>query len=276
MLCVGGIDALGLLDVAGAIGAAAHFEMSAAFEEAIDDVLGQIAIMQHVAPGRQRLVGGDEDRELPEVAFVDDPIEHVGRVGRVREVADFIEDQHVRVQKRGERRVERAETGGVRQLADQHIGGDEARVEAMLERAIGQPPEDDRPVATRLARYCARNPVALERLTHDRAAKVVSYRSDKSDGPTAGSETVDPLAFLARVLVHISDKGHVTTRYYGWYANRPRAMRRQAEPAAAETPPLIVPAPRLEPTDSTRRWATLLQQIFEVDPLDPPPAHRAR
>ena len=34
--------------------------------------------------------------------------------------------------------------------------------------------------ATRLARYGARNPVALERLTYDRAAKAVTYRSDKS------------------------------------------------------------------------------------------------
>ena len=59
----------------------------------------------------------------------------------------------------------------------------------------------------------------------------------------------------------------MTTRYYGWYANRPRGMRRQAEPAAPDTPPRIVPAPRLAPTEAARRWATLLQQIFEVDPL---------
>lgn len=105
--------------------------------------------------------------------------------------------------------------------------------------------EDDRAFATRLARYCARNPVALERLTYDRAAKAVTYCSDKSEGPTAGTETADPLEFLARVLVHVPDKGHVTTWYDGWYANRPRGMRRQAEPAAADTPPLIVPAPLL-------------------------------
>ena len=59
---------------------------------------------------------------------------------------------------------------------------------------------------TRLARYCARNPVALERLTYNRAATTVTYRSDKSEGPTAGTETADPLAFLARVLVHIPDR----------------------------------------------------------------------
>jgi hypothetical protein len=49
-------------------------------------------------------------------------------------------------------------------------------------------------------------------LTYDRTAKAVTYRSDKSEGPTAGTETADPLEFLARVLVHIPDQGHVTTR----------------------------------------------------------------
>ena len=69
--------------------------------------------------------------------------------------------------------------------------------------------------------------MARERLTYDRAARQVTYRSDKSEGPTAGTETADPLEFLARVLTHIPDKGQVTTRYYGWYANRPRGMRRR-------------------------------------------------
>ena len=53
----------------------------------------------------------------------------------------------------------------------------------------------------------------------------MTYRCDKSHGPTAGSETVDPRESLARVLVHIPVKGHVTTRYYGGYACRPRGMR---------------------------------------------------
>ena len=40
--------------------------------------------------------------------------------------------------------------------------------------------EDDRAFATRLARYCARNPVALERLTYDGSMKAVTYRDDKT------------------------------------------------------------------------------------------------
>ena len=134
-------------------------------------------------------------------------------------------------------------------------------------------PEDDRAFATRLARYCARNPVALERLTYDRTVQAVTYRSDKSEGPTAGTETVDPLEFLARVLVHIPDKGHVTTRYYGWDANRLRGMRGKAESTATAVPPPLVPAARLAPTEASRRWAALLQQIFEVAPLACPSCH---
>jgi hypothetical protein len=42
-------------------------------------------------------------------------------------------------------------------------------------------PEDDRAVATRLARDGGRNRVALERLTSDRAATTVTYRSDTSE-----------------------------------------------------------------------------------------------
>jgi len=138
--------------------------------------------------------------------------------------------------------------------------------------------EDDRACATRLARDCARTPVARERVTYDRTAKAVTDRSDKSEGPTAGTETADPLAFLARGLVHIPDKGHVTTRSYGWSATRPRGMRGKADPAvAAGAPPMIVTAivtaPRLAPPEATRRWAALLQQIVEVDPLACPTCH---
>jgi hypothetical protein len=41
-------------------------------------------------------------------------------------------------------------------------------------------------------------------------------------------------------------------------------MRQQAAPTGADGPPAIVPARPLAPTEASRRWATLLQQIFEV------------
>ena len=124
--------------------------------------------------------------------------------------------------------------------------------------------------------------VRLELFDEDQAAGMLTWPHSgfhvhtavwvPSEGPTAGTETADPLEFLARVLVHIPDKGHVTTRYYGWYANRPRGMRRQGEPAPTALP-AIVSAPRLAPTEASRRWATLLQQMFELDPLVCPTCH---
>ena len=73
--------------------------------------------------------------------------------------------------------------------------------------------EDDRPFALRLARYCARNPMA-------------------TDGPTAGTAALDPPRFLARLLTHIPDPGQVMTRYYGWYASRTRGTRARLCPCA--------------------------------------------
>ncbi len=87
---------------------------------------------------------------------------------------------------------------------------------------------DDHAFAVRLARYCARNPVALGRLEYRRENRSVTYHSDKPTGPTAGSETMDALEFLARVVSHIPTKGQVLQRYYGWYANRTRGIRRRA------------------------------------------------
>jgi hypothetical protein len=44
-------------------------------------------------------------------------------------------------------------------------------------------------------------------------------------------------------------------------------MRRQAEPVGADTSVPMVVVPKLAPTEATRRWAALLRQIDEVDPL---------
>ena len=57
-------------------------------------------------------------------------------------------------------------------------------------------------------------PPALDRLTYDPGTEHSTYRSDKADGPTAGTQALDSLEFLARLLTHISDPGQVMTRYY--------------------------------------------------------------
>lgn len=50
---------------------------------------------------------------------------------------------------------------------------------------------------------------------------------------------------------------------------------KQDEPDERASPPVIHPAPRLAPTEETRRWAALLQQHFEADPFACPTYHGA-
>lgn len=114
-------------------------------------------------------------------------------------------------------------------------------------------PDGHTAFALRLARYCAHNPVALERLTYEPDSPV-RYRSDTLEGPTAGTETVDPLEFLARITAHIPDTHQVMTRYDGWYANRPRGRRRRF-PRPRQAPPR--PRCAADPDwNSYRRWCS--------------------
>jgi hypothetical protein len=125
----------------------------------------------------------------------------------------------------------------------------------------------DTAFAVQLARYCARNPVALGRMVYDEQATAVTYHSDKLTGPTAGRETTDALEFLARVTSHIPNKGQVLQRYYGWYSSRQRGKRRRAAGEDVARPLTMVDPEPETLREARRRWAELLRRIFEVDPL---------
>jgi hypothetical protein len=64
--------------------------------------------------------------------------------------------------------------------------------------------------------------------------------------------------------------------YYGYYANRVRGARRgRGETAgAADAPPTVAGPVPLPLQKARQRWAELLRQIFEVDPLQLPPQGR--
>jgi hypothetical protein len=142
--------------------------------------------------------------------------------------------------------------------------------------------QDDAPAQARLARYCARCPVSLERLEYDAQTGTVEYTSDKDHGPTAGRYTFEPTAFIARLVAHIPEKGQALQRYYGYYANRTRGERRKV-PAGVVEPidgdnamggadlPLrevtIVEPEAFNRAEARHRWAELLRLIYEVDPL---------
>jgi hypothetical protein len=70
--------------------------------------------------------------------------------------------------------------------------------------------------AERVGKYMIRPLLSLGRLSLDEREGQVGYRYGKGAEEV---ETMDYLEFIARTTSHIPDKGQVTIRYYGLYAN---------------------------------------------------------
>jgi len=103
-------------------------------------------------------------------------------------------------------------------------------------------------------------------MTYDRDQGVVRIRSDKADGPTAGTHTFDALDFLARLLAHVPRKSEIYIRYYGAYSVRRRAAWRNRGIRTKRD----LPEEPLEPAPERvrarrRRWVELLRRIWDVD-----------
>jgi hypothetical protein len=116
----------------------------------------------------------------------------------------------------------------------------------------------------KLACYLMRSPVNLSRLRYHPDSQLVLYQ------PKAGHDVdeearLDPLEFLARVLIHIPEPHKHLVHFYGAYANRVRSMFRIEDTVASD---------ETEATPSKRavnkRWAELIYRIYEIDPLTCP------
>ena len=79
--------------------------------------------------------------------------------------------------------------------------------------------------AERVGKYMIRPLLSLERLSLDEREGQVSYHYGKGAEEV---ERMDYLEFIARVVSHIPDKGQVTIRYFGLYANAHRGKVKKA------------------------------------------------
>jgi hypothetical protein len=141
-------------------------------------------------------------------------------------------------------------------------------------------PAGDKPGIERLVGYMTRCPFSLSRLVKVTEAGQVVYKAEKdacrafpdpqddelARGTRRNFQILDPLEFLAEFTQHIPPKGAHLIRYYGWYSNKARGMRRkQAEAAATALGEPAAPAPPRSRASQT--WAMLIKRVFEFDPL---------
>jgi hypothetical protein len=117
-----------------------------------------------------------------------------------------------------------------------------------------------------LARYIIRASFSQERMTYiaadasaDGVAKVIY---DSKNGKI--SKTFDALDWLAQLVTHIPNRGEQMVRYYGFYSNKSRGLRKKAG-TDDQVPALIESG--ASPKEFRKNWARLIQKIYNVDPL---------
>jgi len=153
-------------------------------------------------------------------------------------------------------------------------------------------PAGDRAGIERLVRYMTRCPFSLSRLVRVTESGQVVYKAEKDHcrafpeadgdglrpGPRRNFQVLDLLDFLAEFTQHrpslrsgARPKGAHLIRYYGWYSNKARGMRRKAaEAEAAEQAGAASSSDPPEPPARSRcsqTWAMLIKRVYEIDPL---------
>lgn len=132
----------------------------------------------------------------------------------------------------------------------------------------------------RLIQYFLRCPFSQARMIEVTAQGTLIYKSgnnrlghfpqaasgDLLAGPKRNFQIFEALDFLAEVTQHIPDPGDHLIRYYGFYSNKSRGLRSkgQGESAPPAARNLVSP---LSAKQARRRWAALIKQVYEVDPL---------
>ncbi len=117
-----------------------------------------------------------------------------------------------------------------------------------------------------LAKYIIRACFSQERMvyipvedTADGVAKVIYTAKDGNS-----HKTFDAVDWLAHLVLHIPDKYEHTVRYYGYYSNKSRGMRKKAQ--MDDQIPTVAPG-EMSAKQFRQNWARLIQKIYEVDPL---------
>jgi hypothetical protein len=99
---------------------------------------------------------------------------------------------------------------------------------------------------------------SLQRLHYDTKSKFVLYQPRSKNRKT---ELLNPLEFVARVLIHIPQPNQHSILYYGAYARRGTKNSRDRQSPGADDPDAT------ERKILRKRWANLIRRVFKTDPL---------
>ena len=93
----------------------------------------------------------------------------------------------------------------------------------------------------------------------DGAAKVLYESKDWKV-----TKTFNALDWLAQLTTHIPNRGEQMVRYYGYYSNKSRGLRKKA--GTDDQVPALIDSD-ISRQAFRKNWARLIQKIYNVDPL---------
>jgi len=102
-----------------------------------------------------------------------------------------------------------------------------------------------------LAQYIIRNTFSVEKLTYINETGTVIYRSKMSHGNNnkKNFEVYTAEEFIAAIAQHIPEKSFQMVRYYGWYSNKSRGIRKKQGAERSSDEPVAKPDKDIEIID---------------------------
>ncbi|MDI6791831.1 MAG: transposase [bacterium] len=78
-----------------------------------------------------------------------------------------------------------------------------------------------------LVQYIGRAPLSEKKMVVSEDGKSIIYHSKMNSGRKRNFEVFDPLEWLAAITAHVPNKGEHMIRYYGYYSNKSRGLRKK-------------------------------------------------
>ncbi|MEQ9825895.1 MAG: transposase [Puniceicoccaceae bacterium] len=135
------------------------------------------------------------------------------------------------------------------------------------EAAIGA---DNERARRQLSEYLLRAPLSLQKMSWNGTTKTVLYRSSRSWKTKRNFEVYSGPDFIAALSEHIPPKSFQTIRYYGYYSNKSRGMRKKARTTCSTPPSNDSKSASITSKNLSRRkrmWRTRIMDIWGYDPL---------
>jgi len=98
--------------------------------------------------------------------------------------------------------------------------------------------------------------------SNDSSDGVLKVIYQSKDGTS--TKTFDALDWLAQLVTHIPNKDEQMVRYYGFYSNKSRGLRKKA--GTNDHVPALIDSD-MSRKEFCQNWASLIQKIYHVDPL---------